>query len=169
MQSCWLWDCISVHNHVHSSLQYYNTNLQYILWPSDLRSFIPTVLHCIQHKPIVQGLHKYVPAAGFVLTFDLMYLVIDLCSWPTFVQKNIRSTRPTIIKRNPLGKCKRFQIIMTRCSSGLVDLIAIHYHANSPITIAGNFWLASSTGHFEHWQNGNALGTRLALITLKFP
>ena len=36
------------------------------------------------------------------LTFDLMYLVMDWCSWPTFVQKNIRIVRPKMINRKPL-------------------------------------------------------------------
>ena len=37
-----------------------------------------------------------------MLTFDLMYLVMDWCSWPTFVQKKIRITRPKMTNRRPL-------------------------------------------------------------------
>ena len=105
-----------------------------------------------------------------VLTIDLMYLVMDLCSWPTLVQKNIRSTRPTMIKRNPLGRVRDFKIsIMPSCPSGQVDLFAVHYYAYSPITIAGKFCLALFTGHCEHQlAKQNVLGTRLASITLKF-
>ena len=48
-----------------------------------------------------------------MLTFDLMYLVMDWCSWPTFVQKKIRITRPKMTNRRPLEEKKQNKTIHT--------------------------------------------------------